>query len=160
MIRYGRYKGGEKMGRILVLHGPNLNTLGKREPEQYGSETLDEVNKRLVEKGEEWGCQVDTFQTNIEGELINKIHTAVDTYDAIIMNPGAYTHYSYAIFDAIGAISVPVIEVHITNIHTRETFRHTSVIAPACKGQIVGFGTKSYDLALVAIQEWLEGELG
>ena len=145
------------MARILILHGPNLNTLGKREPDHYGSETLEDVNKRLVEKGEKWGCQVDTFQSNIEGELINRIHSANNNYDAIIMNPGAYTHYSYAIFDAILAIKVPVIEVHISNIHTRETFRHTSVIAPACKGQIVGFGTKSYDLALAAVREWIEG---
>ncbi|MXQ55109.1 type II 3-dehydroquinate dehydratase [Shimazuella alba] len=145
------------MARILVLHGPNLNTLGIREPDHYGSETLADVNQRLVEKGQKWGCQVDTFQSNIEGELINQIHSSMDKYDAIIMNPGAYTHYSYAIFDAIQAITVPVIEVHISNIHTRETFRHSSVIAPACKGQIVGFGTKSYDLALMAVREWIEG---
>jgi 3-dehydroquinate dehydratase-2 len=146
-----------QMARILVLHGPNLNTLGNREPDHYGSETLADVNQRLVEKGEKWGCQVDTFQSNIEGELINQIHSSIDKYDAIIMNPGAYTHYSYAIFDAVQAITVPVIEVHISNIHTRETFRHTSVIAPACKGQIVGFGTKSYDLAMTAVREWIEG---
>lgn len=158
MIRYGREEGGIIMARVLVLHGPNLNLLGKREPEHYGSETLDEVHRRLVEKGQKWGCQVDAFQSNIEGELIDQIHSSVGTYDAIIINPGAYTHYSYAIFDAIQAIQVPVIEVHISNIHTRETFRHTSVIAPACKGQIVGFGTKSYDLALAAVREWLEGE--
>ncbi|WP_028775606.1 type II 3-dehydroquinate dehydratase [Shimazuella kribbensis] len=145
------------MPSILVLHGPNLNTLGKREPEHYGSETLDDVNNRLMEKGEKWGCHVDTFQSNIEGELINQIHASMGKYDAIIMNPGAYTHYSYAIFDAIQAVSVPVIEVHISNVHTREPFRHTSVIAPACKGQIVGFGTKSYDLALEAVREWIEG---
>lgn len=145
------------MARVLLLHGPNLNTLGTREPDQYGRETLEDVNNRLVENGGKWGCQVDAFQSNIEGELINHIHSANGKYDAIIMNPGAYTHYSYAIFDAVLAINVPVIEVHISNIHTRETFRHTSVIAPACKGQIVGFGTKSYDLALVAVREWMEG---
>jgi 3-dehydroquinate dehydratase-2 len=158
MIRYGKRNGGKKMADVLVLHGPNLNTLGKREPDHYGVETLEDVNRRLVETGEKWGCKIDTFQSNIEGELINYIHSANNKYDAIIMNPGAYTHYSYAIFDAILAINVPVIEVHITNIHTREAFRHTSVVAPACKGQIVGFGTKSYDLALVAVREWVEGK--
>ncbi len=139
---------------MLVIHGPNLNRLGKREPEKYGLETLTEVNKRLVDQGAEWGCQIDAFQSNIEGELINQIHLADGVYDAIIMNPGAYTHYSYAIYDAILSIQIPVIEVHISNIHTREAFRHTSVIAPACIGQIVGFGTTSYDLALKAIREW------
>jgi 3-dehydroquinate dehydratase-2 len=144
--------------RVLVLHGPNLNRLGKREPDKYGLETLATINDRLVEKGAQWGCQVDTKQSNIEGELIEQIHLAEEQYNAVILNPGAYTHYSYAIFDAILSISIPVIEVHISNIHTRESFRHTSVIAPACKGQIVGFGSQSYDLALMAIREWIEGE--
>jgi 3-dehydroquinate dehydratase-2 len=146
------------MAKILVLHGPNLNRLGIREPEYYGSETLADINRRLVDSGEKWGCEVHAFQSNIEGELINQLHAAEGIYDAIIFNPGAYTHYSYALFDAVQAITVPVIEVHISNIHTRETFRHTSVIAPACRGQIVGFGSLSYDLALDAVRRWMEGD--
>jgi 3-dehydroquinate dehydratase-2 len=129
-----------------------------REPEYYGSETLADINRRLVDLGEKWGCEVDTFQSNIEGELINQLHAADGNYDAIILNPGAYTHYSYAIFDAVQAIDVPVIEVHISNIHARETFRHTSVIAPACKGQIVGFGSFGYELALEAARRWIKGD--
>lgn len=159
MLCYNGCKnGGDFLPRVLVLHGPNLNRLGQREPEKYGLETLADVNNRLIRSGEKWGCQIVTFQSNIEGELIDQIHHAEEVYDAIIMNPGAFTHYSYAILDAVLSIQVPVIEVHISNIHSREVFRHTSVIASACKGQIVGFGTKSYDLALMAIQEWIKGD--
>jgi 3-dehydroquinate dehydratase-2 len=125
--------------------------LGKREPEVYGRETLDQINQRLRALGEELGLKVDAYQSNIEGELINAIHQAEGLYDYIIFNPGAYTHYSYALRDAVASIDVPVIEVHLSNIHAREPFRQKSVIAPVCTGQIAGFGSLSYELALMAI---------
>lgn len=145
------------MPKILVLHGPNLNRLGKREPEIYGSETIESIHQRLVQSGEVWGCSIDSKQSNYEGDLITAIHEAEGIYDFIIMNPGAYTHYSYAIRDAIASVQTPVIEVHISNIHTREPFREHSVIAPVCRGQIIGFGSMSYDLALEAVKRFLIG---
>lgn len=140
------------MRRVLVLHGPNLNRLGLREPDIYGHETLEEINQRLRQLGETWGYSVVTKQSNFEGELITAIHNADGEFDYIICNPGAYTHTSYAIRDAIASIQVPVIEVHLSNIHAREEFRQRSVTAPVCIGQISGFGSHSYDLALEAIQ--------
>jgi 3-dehydroquinate dehydratase-2 len=140
--------------KVLILHGPNLNLLGKREKDVYGSASLDEINGQLVRKGKEWGLEVTCFQSNIEGELINQIHRAEGEFDYIILNPGAYTHYSYALRDAIASVNVPVLEVHLSNIHAREEFRHKSVTAPVCRGQIVGFGPLSYELALSAVREW------
>jgi 3-dehydroquinate dehydratase II len=141
------------MVNVLVLHGPNLNCLGKREQAVYGRTTLEDINAGLIRKGEEWGLRVACYQSNIEGELIDQLHLAEGNFDYIVFNPGAYTHYSYALRDAIAAIDVPVIEVHMTNIHARESFRHTSVTAPVTCGQIVGFGALSYELALAAIKE-------
>jgi len=132
--------------KILVLNGPNLNLLGKREPEIYGKQTFDEYFNELKQNFN--SIELEYYQSNIEGELINKIHEVGFDYDAIIFNAGAYTHTSVAIGDAIKGIETPVIEVHISNVHSREDFRHTSFIAPYCKGTIAGFGLKSYDLAI------------
>ena len=139
--------------KILVMNGPNLNLLGEREPGIYGDESLAAINERLAEKGRELGTELDFFQSNREGALIDKLHESRGVYSAVILNAGAYTHYSVAIRDAIAAIKLPVIEVHLSNIHAREEFRHTSVIAPVCKGQISGFGAYSYTLALYAAVE-------
>lgn len=139
------------MPKVLVLHGPNLNRLGKREKNIYGQVTLAQINDRLIRLGKDQGVEVVCAQSNIEGELINAIHEADGQFDYIIFNPGAYTHYSYALRDAVASVDIPVIEVHLSNIHARETFRHTSVTAPVCHGQIAGFGPQSYELALMAI---------
>jgi 3-dehydroquinate dehydratase-2 len=152
----GGIEGSGMMFKVLVLHGPNLNRLGKRETSIYGHVTLKDLNDRLIKKGKEWGCEVHTAQSNVEGELINHIHMAEGQYDYIILNPGAFTHYSYALRDAIASVEVPVVEVHLSNIHARESFRETSVTAPVCRGQIVGFGLLSYELALTAIKSLLE----
>ncbi|WP_206186463.1 type II 3-dehydroquinate dehydratase [Thermoflavimicrobium daqui] len=143
------------MANVLVLHGPNLNLLGKREPDVYGIATLDELNRRLIELGTKLDLDVTCYQSNMEGDLINHLHFASEKFDYIILNPGAYTHYSYAIRDAIASIDIPVIEVHLSNIHAREAFRTTSVTAPVSQGQIVGFGLMSYELALISIQQKL-----
>lgn len=139
------------MKKYLVINGVNLNMLGKREPEIYGSDTLADLEKQITEKAKELGVKVDFFQSNFEGEIVEKIHNSMGVYDGIIINPGAFTHYSYAIRDAFGSIKLPVIEVHISNIHKREEFRHTSVIVPECIGQICGLGFKGYELALEAL---------
>lgn len=136
--------------KILVMNGPNLNLLGEREPGIYGNESLESINAALTLEGKALGAELDFFQSNHEGELIDRLHSARGEYSAVILNAGAYTHYSIAIRDAIAAIKLPVIEVHLSNIHSREEFRHTSVIAPVCKGQISGFGAYSYTLALYA----------
>ena len=143
------------LGSILILHGPNLNMLGKREPAVYGRQTLDEINQRLTEKARQAGISVRCMQSNCEGALIDEIHQASGRYDLIIFNPGAFTHYSIALRDAVAAVSTPVIEVHLSNIHSREEFRHRSVIAPVCLGQISGFGAGSYYMALSAAIELL-----
>jgi 3-dehydroquinate dehydratase-2 len=144
--------------RLLVLHGPNLNLLGQREPEVYGRTTLGTIDERLVQLGAELGLQVTTFQSNWEGALIDQIHAAVGQIDCIIINPGALTHYSIAIRDAIAGVKIPTIEVHLSNTQAREEFRHDSVIAPVAVGSIAGFGAASYELALRAAHGLLAGE--
>lgn len=136
---------------VYVLNGPNLNRLGKREPEIYGSQTLDDIAATLAERGKALGCDIDMRQSNHEGQLVDWIHEAQDQgATAILLNAGAYTHTSIALVDAIRSVSVPVIEVHLSNPHTREEFRHRSWVGMAAKGTIAGFGAKSYLLALEA----------
>ena len=137
--------------RVLVLNGPNLNLLGEREPGVYGNMTLEQLCSHLSSAAEAMGISVCFAQSNHEGEIIDILHAARMECDGVILNAGAYTHYSYAIRDAIAAIKIPVVEVHLSNIHAREEFRHTSVLAPVCIGQISGFGADSYDLALTAL---------
>jgi len=138
--------------KVLVLHGPNLNLLGRREPEIYGSQTLDDINELLRRRAAEAQIQLDFFQTNHEGMLVDAIQVApASAYDWIILNAAAFTHYSIAIRDALAAVEVPAIEVHLSNIHKREEFRHHSVLAPVVMGQICGFGEDSYMAALEII---------
>lgn len=140
--------------KILVLNGPNLNFLGIREPEQYGRETYASLCEELLVYAKKTGDDLTLFQSNCEGELIDRIQEAYrDGTEGIVINPGAYTHYSYAIRDALSSIPFPKIEVHISNIHKREEFRHTSVTAPVCDGQIVGLGTKGYFYAIQALKD-------
>ena len=134
------------MIKIIVINGPNLNMLGKREPEIYGSDTLEAIEVEIARRASDLGMKVYFFQSNIEGEIINAIQNA--ECDGIILNAGAFSHYSYAIRDAIRSVDTPVVEVHLTNIYAREEFRHKSVLARACAGQISGFGRYSYIMAL------------
>ena len=136
------------MVRILVIHGPNLNLLGEREPAVYGTVTLAEIDRRLQAAAREAGAAVDTFQSNHEGAIVDRLQAARGRYDAVLLNPAGLTHYSIAVRDAVAAISLPVVELHLSNIHAREPFRHTSVIAPVAAGQVMGFGADSYLVAL------------
>ncbi len=138
--------------KILVLNGVNMNMLGTRQADVYGVDTLEDVNKKINEVAKNIGDKVDFFQSNMEGEIVECIHNAKN-YDGIILNAGAYTHYSIAIRDAISCVKVPVIEVHMSNVHAREGFRHTSVLSAVCKGVICGFGAESYTLALMALRK-------
>jgi len=136
--------------KVLVIHGPNLNLLGSREPETYGSATLEDINRMLREEASRLGIELSTVQSNYEGALVDAIQAASGWADVIIINPAAYTHTSVALRDAIYAVGIPTIEVHLSNIHAREEFRHKSHIAPVAIGQIAGFGADSYRLALIA----------
>lgn len=139
--------------RILVIHGPNLNLLGEREPGVYGNTNIETLNSNIIERAKEQGLECEIFQSNHEGAIIDKLHSARLQFDGVIINAGAYTHYSYAIRDAISAIKIPCVEVHISNVFARDEFRSKSVIAPVCKGSISGFGLNSYYLAVTALSD-------
>ena len=142
--------------KLMVINGPNLDFLGIREKNIYGKETYEDLKSSVLTWGKELGFEVELFQSNIEGEIVNAIHRAyMEHYSGIIINPAAYTHYSIAILDALKAVNLPTIEVHLSNIHSREEFRHTSVTAPACIGQICGLGFTGYRLAMEALKEIL-----
>lgn len=136
------------MAAILIVNGPNLNLLGKREPEIYGSEPLEELNRRLATLARDLGLEVRFFQSNSEGDIIDFIHRESESASGMIINPGALTHYSYALREAIAAVRIETIEVHLSNVYAREEFRHNSVIAAVCRGQISGFGLYGYAMAL------------
>lgn len=142
--------------KILVINGVNMNMLGVREPQKYGNLTLKELEKDLFAYSFELGINIETYQSNHEGEIVEKIHSAKDIFDGIVINAGAYTHTSVAIRDAISSVELPTVEVHMTNIYKREEFRHHSYIAPVCVGQISGFGGDSYKLGLKAIVDYIE----
>ncbi|MDD3236752.1 MAG: type II 3-dehydroquinate dehydratase [Candidatus Gastranaerophilales bacterium] len=142
--------------KILFLNGPNLNLLGTREPDKYGALTLSDIENRMVKETKNNSVEIAFYQSNIEGELVDAIQKAKGIYDGIVMNPAAYTHTSVAIRDAILAVQIPTVEIHISNIHTREDFRKTSLTAPACIGQITGFEANSYKLGLLAIIDYLK----
>jgi 3-dehydroquinate dehydratase-2 len=142
--------------KILILHGPNLNLLGAREPEIYGALTLDNIDQKLIALGKELGAEVKCFQSNSEGALIDSLQDARIWADGVVFNPGGYTHTSVALRDTISAIQIPVIEAHISNVYAREEFRHTSMVSAVCKGKVVGFGWKSYELALRGLAEMLK----
>ncbi|OIP39383.1 type II 3-dehydroquinate dehydratase [Candidatus Desantisbacteria bacterium CG2_30_40_21] len=144
--------------KILIIHGPNLNLLGTREPDIYGSITMEEINNSLKETGQSLGVEVECFQSNHEGEIIDKIQAVRGIFDALIINPGAYTHTSIAIADAISGVGIPTIEVHISNIHSREEFRQKSFITRVAVGQITGFGGNSYLLGLKAAVDMIQGK--
>ena len=139
--------------KLMVINGPNLNMLGIREKNIYGTKNFDDVCNYIIDEGKKRGHSIELFQSNIEGEIINYIQKAYfESYEGIIINPGAYTHYSYAIHDAIKGVNIPTVEVHLSNIHAREDFRKKSVTAPACIGQISGFGEYGYLMAIDALQ--------
>ena len=141
--------------KLIVINGPNLNMLGVREPEKYGLLTLEVIEKELYAYSFELGVDIETFQSNSEGEIVDKIQNSLNNFDGILINAGGYTHTSVAIRDAISAVNLPCVEVHMTNIHAREEFRHNSLIAPVYIGQISGFGKNSYILGLKALKDYL-----
>lgn len=143
----------ENMKKFLVINGVNLNMLGIREPGIYGNDNIESLMNRVKNKSNELGVEVEFFQSNYEGAICEKIHQSLGVFDGIIINPGAFTHYSYAIRDALGSVKIPAVEVHISNIHKREEFRHHSVTVPECVGQICGLGLKGYELALEALAD-------
>lgn len=145
--------------KILIINGVNMNMLGIREPEKYGSMTLKALEKELYAYSFELGIDLETFQSNHEGEIVEKIHSAYNNSDGIIINPGAYTHTSVAIRDALAAVNIPAVEIHITNIHGREDFRHKSLMADVCIGQISGFGTNGYKLGLKGLVDILQEDI-
>lgn len=142
--------------KILVLNGPNLNLLGTREPDKYGNQTLKDIENFLYEEAKKLNIEISFEQSNIEGELVTKIQQAKGIYDGIVINPAAYTHTSIAIRDALLAVEIPAVEIHLSNIHKREEFRQKSYTAPVCIGQITGFGANSYKLGLIAIYDYLK----
>jgi 3-dehydroquinate dehydratase-2 len=145
--------------QILVLHGPNLNLLGVREPSIYGRETLDDINTRLKARAAQSNVELRIVQSNHEGVLVDELHAArLAGFNGILINPGAFTHYSYALRDAIAATDLPAVEVHLSNVHKREEFRHTSVLAPVCIGQVMGFGWRSYLLGLEGLLSYLSDQ--
>ncbi|MGP4074378.1 type II 3-dehydroquinate dehydratase [Halobacillus sp. K22] len=144
--------------RLFLINGPNLNMLGKREPGTYGKASLDQVVKLVKDTAWEYGYEVEDFQSNHEGDLVDQLHKADGQAAGVIINPAAYTHTSIALRDAVSAISQPVIELHISNVHARESFRHQSMLAPVCQGQIVGFGIDGYRLAALGLINKIESE--
>lgn len=143
--------------KILILHGPNLNLLGTREPEVYGSMTLDNINEKMIALGKEFGAEVICKQSNHEGTLIDALHDARTWAAGVVFNPGGYTHTSVALRDAISAIVIPVIEVHLSNVYAREEFRHVSFVSAVCKGKVTGFGWRSYELGLRGLVDIIKG---
>jgi len=141
------------MAKLLVLHGPNLNLLGTREPEVYGRTTLEQINRDLTALAQEFGIEIDCYQSNHEGALIDRLQEAMGNTHGILFNPGGYTHTSVALRDCISGIRIPTIEVHLSNIHAREEFRHRSILAPVCMGQISGLGAIGYTLGFHALLE-------
>ena len=140
--------------KILVINGPNLNLLGVREPHIYGTRTLSDINDYILDEAKKLGIECEFYQSNCEGELITAVHSVLgDDYAGCVINAAAYTHYSYALRDAISSVNKPFVEVHMSNVHSREEFRHTSVISPVCKGIIAGFGEESYVLAVKALAD-------
>ena len=142
--------------KILLINGANLNMLGTREPEKYGKTTLEDIEKSVIRKGKDLGVNVDVWQSNYEGEIVEKIQSAKGVYDGILINAGGYTHTSVVIRDAIASVNIPTVEIHMTNIHSREEFRHTSLLSGVCIAQVVGFKELSYTLALEGLVNFLK----
>lgn len=141
--------------KILLINGANLNMLGTREPEKYGNKTLKDIESEVIEYGKTLEAEVDVWQSNHEGEIVEKIQSAKGSYDGILINAGGYTHTSVVIRDAVAAVNIPTVEIHMTNIHSREEFRHTSLLTGVCIGIVAGFGEKSYFLALEGLASYL-----
>ena len=142
--------------KILLINGANLNMLGSREPEKYGSTTLKDIENSVIKRGAELGAEIDAWQSNHEGDIVDKIQSAKGVYDGILMNAGGYTHTSVVIRDALASVQIPTVEIHMTNIHAREEFRHTSLISGVCLAQVVGFKELSYTLALEGLVNYLK----